>query len=161
MPADVSPWVRIGLAVIALPQLITGLWAVLAPSNWYDNFPGVGPSLVAAEPPLNSHLATDAGAGFLATGVALLAAALVARRSGVYIALLAYLVFAAVHFIYHVSHRAPNLSDEAHLANVLLLASGVVAAAVLAYGARSTRGTERTVRPVTHEATGTAPPPSS
>lgn len=152
MRGGVSRWVRIGLALIAVPQLITGLWAILAPRNWYDEFPGVGPSLVAAEPPFNTHLATDAGAGFLATGVALLAAALIARRSGVYIALLTYLVFAVVHFIYHLAHHAPGLSDAAHLGNALLLGSGIVVAAVLAWGARRTG--PRAARPLPQERSG-------
>ncbi len=79
MDGRVSPLVRWGLALALAPaQLVTGLWAVLAPLAWFDDFPGLGPSLIAADPPYNQHLATDAGAGFLATGVALV----VGRRHG-------------------------------------------------------------------------------
>ena len=55
-------WVRLGMVVtLAVPQLVTGLWAVIATRNWFERFPGVDPRLVAAEPPFNAHLATDAG----------------------------------------------------------------------------------------------------
>ncbi len=56
---------------LAVPQLVTGAWAILRPAGWFADFPGIGPALVAAEPPFNRHLATDAGAGFLAIGVCL------------------------------------------------------------------------------------------
>ncbi len=160
MDRGVSLWVRIGLILIAVPQLITGLWATVAPRNWYDHFPGIGPSLVAAEPPFNAHLTTDAGAGFLTTAVALLAAAVVGRRNGVYIALLSYLVLAIVHFTYHVAHQAPGLSETAHIGNALLLASGIVMASVLAWGARSTGSAQRTARHLAPDSTGSAPLPN-
>jgi len=38
------------------------------------------PRLVAAEPPYNAHLATDAGAGLLASGLVLLVAAWLSDR---------------------------------------------------------------------------------
>ena len=44
-------------------QRAAGLWAVLAPERWYDDFPGFDPRLVSAEPPYNAHLVTDAGPG--------------------------------------------------------------------------------------------------
>ena len=75
MDGRVKPWVRVGMVVLAAPQLLIGLWAMLAPHHWYENFPGVHPHLISAEPPYNAHLATDAGIGFLCTGVGLLVAA--------------------------------------------------------------------------------------
>jgi hypothetical protein len=131
----VPRWVRLGLFVLlAVPQLVTGAWAVIAAKNWYESFPGVDPRLVAAEPPFNAHLATDAGAGFLATGVALAFAAVWGRRSGIVVALVAYASFAIPHFVYHAANPAPGLTGAEDAFNVALLASGLVFAAVLAWG---------------------------
>lgn len=127
------------LVTLAVPQLVTGAWAVLAPQDWYESFPGIDPRLVAAEPPFNTHLATDAGAGFLATGVALAVAAAWGRRSGVYLALLTYLAFAIPHFVYHAAHPAPGLTGAEDTRNVVLLGSGLLLALLFAWGARRRR----------------------
>ena len=68
MQERVSSWVRVGMVVLAVPQLAIGIWAMVAPHHWYENFPGVHPHLISAEPPYNAHLATDAGIGFFAHG---------------------------------------------------------------------------------------------
>ena len=72
-----------------------------------ESFPGFDPRLVAAEPPYNEHLVTDVGAGFLATGVVLLVAAVWANRAAIGIALLAFVAFTLPHVVYH----ATNPSD--------------------------------------------------
>ena len=137
-PDDRVPtWVRLVLAIpLAMPQMIIGVWAIVAPQNWFDRFPGVDPRLVAAEPPFNQHLATDVGAGFLTTGVALIVAAALARRSGVYVALAAFVGLALPHVLYHLAHSAPALSGAENVLNVALLSSGLVWAAIAAWGAR-------------------------
>jgi hypothetical protein len=122
-------WVMaLGLGV---PQLSTGVWAILAPRSFFDDFPGFGPSLVGAEPPFNRHLITDVGAAFLATGVALVVAAVIARRTAVRLALVTYLVFAVPHTTYHAGHEADGLSSGEDVLNVTLLLSGVGLAALL------------------------------
>ena len=135
--ASVARWVRLGIAVtLAGPQLVVGLWAVLAPTNWFESFPGFDPRLVAAEPPFNQHLATDAGAGFLATGVMLLVAAIWANRAAIHIALLGYVAFTVPHVLYHATHPADALTGAEDVVNTLTLASGLVLAAVFAWGMR-------------------------
>lgn len=132
---DVPPWVRLGLVVaLALPQLIVGLWAVLDPSGWYQDFPGIDPRLVAAEPPFNQHLATDAGAGFLATGVALVAAAAWRRRTGVLVALASLVAFAVPHLAYHATHPSDLLTSGERAVNLVVLVIPLVVAALLAWG---------------------------
>ena len=126
-------WVRVGMVVaLALPQLAVGLWAVLAPESWYEDFPGIDPRLVAAEPPFNRHLATDAGAGFLCTGVALLLAAWWGRRQVVLLALATFAAFAVPHLAYHAGHPSDLLSSGEDAANVVILSGPVVLAAVFA-----------------------------
>ena len=128
-------WVRVGsILAIATPQLVTGGWAVVEPHHWFDHFPGIGPQLVAAEPPYNAHLASDAGAGFLAAGLAVAVAALLGRRILLIFALGLYATGVVPHVVYHTLNPAPGLSDSENIVSVLMLASGLVAAIVLAWG---------------------------
>ena len=137
MEREVPRWVRLGVAVtLGAPQLVVGLWAVLAPKNWFESFPGFDPRLVAAEPPYNEHLATDAGAGFLATAVVLLVAALWANRAAIQAALLAYVAFTVPHIVYHATNPADALTGFENVLNVFSLGSGLVLAAVFAWGLR-------------------------
>ena len=130
-------------------QLFTGVWAVASPQSWFDGYPGVGPDLVAAEPPFNAHLATDAGAAFLCTGVALVVAAILGRRSGVYVALAAYLAFAVPHAWYHGRHDAAGLTGAEQAAATGAVVGGIVLALVLLWGARPRRGHEPAATPAT------------
>ena len=132
-------WVRIGLlALLAAPQLSIGLWAMVAPQNWFESFPGLGPALVAGEPPFNRHLVTDVGAGFFAVGIAVALAAYWGTSRAVKLSLAVMVAFTAPHVAYHVSHPAPGLSSVADLANVALLGSGIGWAALLWWGANRT-----------------------
>jgi hypothetical protein len=96
--------VRVVLAILALLDIGTGLWAILAPADWYANFPGLGRHWVVSTGPLNEHLVTDAGAGFLAIGAALLVAALWMARPAIITALAAVLAQGVPHFVFHISH---------------------------------------------------------
>jgi hypothetical protein len=118
-------------AMLAVPNLLIGVWGVFAPRNWFDSFPGIGPALVAGELPFNAHLASDAAAGFLATGIALVWAIATSRRTDMRLALVSYLVLATPHVVYHASHDAPELSTQAQAMSTALLASGVIIAAAL------------------------------
>jgi hypothetical protein len=59
---------------------------------------------VVSTGPLNEHLVTDSGAGFLAIGAALLVAALWMARPAIITALAAVLAQGVPHFIFHISH---------------------------------------------------------
>lgn len=134
-------WIRVGVAAtLALPQLVIGVWAVVAPANWFRNFPGFAPRLVAAEPPYNHHLASDAGAGFLATGLVLLFAAIWATRASMLTALAAYAAFTTLHVWYHMAHPADLLTGAEDLANVVGIGSGLILAGMFAWGLRPRRG---------------------
>ena len=155
MEPEVKRWVRIGVAVtLAVPQLIIGTWALMAPKNWFESFPGFDPRLVAADPPYNEHLATDVGAGFLATGVALLVAAVWANRAAMSIALLTFVAFTLPHVVYHATHPADALTGFENALNVVTLTNGLVLAAVFAWGLRGAR------QPVTDASLARAAPTS-
>ncbi|MGH9212455.1 MAG: hypothetical protein ACRD2C_17535 [Acidimicrobiales bacterium] len=133
-PTVVARWVRLGLVALAVPQFVTGAWALVDASNWFDNFPGVGPTLVAAEPPFNAHLAADAGAGFLTTAVVLLLAAWWGDQRSVLLGLAGYSAFAIPHLIYHAANPAPGLSASEDVTNVVVLALGAAFPLLLVRG---------------------------
>lgn len=136
-PTSAVPvWVRIGLVAIGLPNAAAGLWAVLAPDSWYDSFPGWDPRLVAAEPPFNSHLVTDAGSGLLASGVVLLAAAWLADRRSVQLAVVAFLAFDVPHTAWHAANPSDRLTSAEDVQNVAVLVFSVVVAVALFLGSR-------------------------
>lgn len=132
--ATVAGWVRLGLVALAVPQAISGVWAIADGSGWFADFPGFDPRLVAADPPFNAHLTADTGAGFLATGVALLVGAWWADHRSVRLALLAYIAFAVPHLGYHALNPAPGLTDAEDLRNVVTLVVGAAFPIVLWWG---------------------------
>lgn len=138
MQTEVARWVRLGVAVtMGAPQVMIGLWAVLAPSSWFESFPGFDPRVVAAEPPYNEHLARDVGAGFLATGVILLVAAAWANRAAIVTALVGFVAFTLPHVAYHATNPADALTGVEDVLNTMSLGSGLVFAAVAAWGLRA------------------------
>lgn len=141
-PSSISTtatWVRIALVAIGLPNVLAGGWAVMAPESWYDRFPGWDPRLVAAEPPFNAHLATDAGAGLLASGLVLLVAAWLAEQRVTQVALVAYGAFAIPHAAYHVLNPAPGLTSAEDVQSAGTLVFTAVAAVVLFVAASRSR----------------------
>ncbi|MGI8940040.1 MAG: hypothetical protein ACR2JF_17860 [Iamia sp.] len=136
---SVPLWVRLALLALGLPNVVTGLWAVVAPLGWYDQFPGFDPRLISAEPPYNAHLATDAGAGLLASGVVLLLGAWLADARSVQLALAAFATFAVPHAAYHVLNPAPGLTTAEDVQNAALLVFTVVATVGLFVAARLSR----------------------
>jgi len=141
--APVATWIRIALVALGVPNAAAGLWAVLAPQGWYDDFPGFDPRLVSAEPPYNAHLVTDAGAGLLASGFVLIAAAWLGDRRSVRFGIVAFLVFAVPHTVWHALNESPGLTSAEDARNVGTLAFSVVAAVVLlVLSGRAQRGAE-------------------
>jgi len=131
MPLRDHPVRSLLLLLVAVPQVATGLWAVIDPRGWYGSFPGLGHAWIAAYGPYDDHLATDAGAGLLALGVLLAAAAMVARRAELRLALAVFSLFAALHLTFHLRElgHLPRLDDTlsiASLALALLVPLGVL-----------------------------------
>jgi hypothetical protein len=145
----VATWVRIALVALGLPNAGAGLWAVVAPTSWYEDFPGWDPRLVAAEPPYNEHLITDAGAGLLASGLVLLAAAWLADRRSVRFGVIAFLVFALPHTVWHAMNESPGLTSGEDARNVATLVFSLVVGIVLlvASGRTPNRTVDRAMEP--------------
>lgn len=95
-------WLRIALGYLALSSLQIGLWALLAPSSFYNDFPGLGQAAwIAADGPYNEHLIRDVGALNLALVFVLVAAAVTLSRQLILTAAGAALVWGVPHLIYH------------------------------------------------------------
>jgi hypothetical protein len=95
---------RVVLAVLGLTAVGTGIWAYVAPDNWYRTFPGFGHTWLPQLGPYDEHLAVDVGAMFLAFAVLTVIAFVkagdrrVLRATGV-----TWLVFTALHLVYHLT----------------------------------------------------------
>ena len=117
---------RLILLVLGVPNVVAGAWAVLAPVDWYEDFPGWSPRLVSALPPFNEHLVSDSGSGLLATGLLALMAAWRLRRDVTVVATLGYLAFALPHAVFHLRHPAADLSTGANVVNTSVLCFAVL-----------------------------------
>ena len=96
--------IRAGLVFLAAGQGISGIWALAAPRSFYDDFPGAGLGWVVAIPKYSEHLVRDVGAFNLAFAFLFLWVAAGLDRTAVRGALLAWLVFAIPHLVFHLFH---------------------------------------------------------
>jgi hypothetical protein len=139
-----SIWVTVGLVVLAAPNLAAGVWGLVAPEHWFDNFPGWAPRLVAAFPPFNEHLVSDAAGGLFAAGVAAAIALWWRRREVVIVAMVCFLAFALPHAVFHLAHPADALSDNEDLVNTVTLWVAVaIAVAITLVALRSDHPSNR------------------
>jgi hypothetical protein len=139
-----SIWVTVALVVLAAPNLAAGVWGLVAPEHWYDNFPGWAPRLVAAYPPFNEHLVSDAAGGLFAAGVAAAVALCWRRRDVVIVAMVAFLAFALPHAVFHLAHPADALSDNEDLVNTVTLWVAVaIAVAIMLVALRNDHPSHR------------------
>src|SRR5918994_2332280 len=122
--------IRVGLLLLGLPQALIGLWALVAPRDWFETFPGAGHSWLPAYGAYNEHLATDVGGTFVAIGLVLVLAAVYLERRLVQVALIAYLVFEIPHFVYHLG-ADDRLSSGDQIASATTLALTVLLALAL------------------------------
>ena len=129
-------WVRVVLALLALDELVVGLWALLDPAGFYRGFPGLGRHWVSVDGPYNHHLVTDAGAGFFAVGVVALIAVFWMRRDVAVAAFAAVIAHELPHFLYHLVHPAMLGSTDKLLSTGGLAVTVVVAAIGLVAVAR-------------------------
>jgi hypothetical protein len=98
-------WVQTAaLVVAAVGNAVVGLWAVITPRGFYDNFPGGGRHWVSMDGSYDQHLVFDVGLLSLALTVTLLAAIWKRERVLVATASIAALVFAVPHLAFHAGH---------------------------------------------------------
>lgn len=95
--------VRLLLWLLALGNLGVGIQATFTPRSFYDDFP-LGRGWVGMDGAYNQHLVRDVGSLNLALVVLVFAAIFVSTRVLARTAMLAWLVNAVPHFVYHVRH---------------------------------------------------------
>jgi hypothetical protein len=122
---------RVLLGVLAAMQVVVGLWALLLPLAFYEAFPYGGTPWVALLPPYNEHLVRDHGGGTLALGVALAFAAWWPERRLVVAVVVAFLVFAVPHAVFHSLHLEHFPPADAVLQQAAFAVEIVLALAVL------------------------------
>lgn len=123
---DLVRRVRIGLALLATPTLVTGLWAIFAPASWYSDY-GHGVAPPSAFGHYNEHFVQDLGSGYLGIGAVLLMAVLSPRRESVQVALIGFLVFSVPHFVVHLV-EAGELTRAGYLVTTGALLLGILVA---------------------------------
>ncbi len=103
---------RIGLAVLAVPAFIVGVWAGFAPRSFYDDFPGFGRMWVAPDGPYNQHLVRDVGVLNLALATVTVVALITLVSMLVRGVLAAWLVYSVPHLVYHLRNMEPFATDD-------------------------------------------------
>ena len=126
-------WLRGGLLLLASSPLVVGLWALLAPRSFYEDFPLPGRDWVSALGPYNEHLVRDVGSLNLALGVLLAAAAILLERRLVRASLVAWLAYAMPHSVFHLT-QLHHYSPFDNLANIGVLGLAVLLPLLLLAG---------------------------
>ena len=113
--------VRIALAILALDELVVGVWNQFDPASFYRYFPTVD-----LTPPFSEHYARDFGGATLGIAALLVVAAIRPRGAFVLPATIAYSVFSIPHFVFHLEHLAGATAPQA----VFLVAGNAAVAAL-------------------------------
>jgi hypothetical protein len=93
--------IRFGLIYMAVAVGLVATWILVAPRNFYDEFPGGSAHWVSALPPYNEHLIRDFGSAGLGLAVLAGLAAVWMERRVVQAAAIALFVGSVPHAIYH------------------------------------------------------------
>lgn len=112
---------RLGLSMLALIELVLGIWTLGFPESFYRDVPTVD-----LTPPYSEHLFRDFGGATLGLGITLAAAAIWPETRLVIVALVAFLAFSAPHLAFHLGHLHGATPVEA-----VVLTSGLTALVVL------------------------------
>lgn len=112
---------RLGLSLLALIELVLGVWTLGFPESFYREVPTVD-----LTPPYSEHLLRDFGGATLGLGIVLTAAAIWPETRLVVVALVAFLAFSAPHLAFHLGHLHGATTVEA-----VVLTSGLTALVVL------------------------------
>lgn len=95
---------RVLLVVFGLVEAVTGIWPLVSPTGFYQDFPGFRTSWVAMDGPFNEHLLRDFGGLNLGLATLLIGAAVIGTTAVARLAGVSALVFGIPHFAYHLGH---------------------------------------------------------
>ena len=97
---------RVLLVFFGLVEALVGVWPLVSPTGFYQDFPGFRTAWVAMDGPFNGHLLVDFGGLNLAMGVVLIGAAVMGTTVAARVAAVALLLYGAPHLAYHIGHVA-------------------------------------------------------
>lgn len=120
---------RIALGYLIIVTAQIGVWALVAPQSFYDDFPGLGRAWVSVDGPYNEHLVRDVGALNLALLVLFVFAWIRLDRQLVTIAGVVALAWGIPHAVYHLANT-DGFTDS----DLAISLSGVVLYAVVGGG---------------------------
>jgi hypothetical protein len=89
-----------------------GLWATLAPLNFYENFPGAGHHWVMLDGPYNHHLISDFGALNMALAAVTIGALIYMTTPFLRVTAIAWLLYTVPHLVYHAGHTDPFSTND-------------------------------------------------
>lgn len=127
---------QVSATVLTLSAAYVGVWALLAPSSFYDDFPLPGRDWVSLAGPYDEHLVRDVGGLYLALGVVTLWAALRPRTDLFVVVGVAWEVFSVPHLLFHVGHL-DGLATFDKVAQTVSLGATVLLAALLVAPSRT------------------------
>lgn len=110
---------RVLLLLLGAVEGLLGLWPLITPMGFYQDFPGFREGWVSMDGPFNEHLIRDFGGLNLALAATLIGAAVIGTTAVARLASVATLLFAVPHLIYHLGH----VSHFAQLDRVLIIAT--------------------------------------
>ena len=124
---------RLLLAALAGGAAVPGLWALLAPRSFYEDFPGTG-HWVARLPEYSEHLVTDVGAFYLAFALLFAWAAARPSRALVVPVSVAWGLFSVPHLVWHSAHLGTFDTGNAiaQTASLVVVLGGALLAIALA-----------------------------
>lgn len=131
MSFELSPtlWTRIALGYLIVVSTQIGVWAVIAPQSFYDDFPGLGRTWVSIDGPFNEHLVRDVGALNLALTAVFVVAWWRVEKYLLIAAGAAALAWGLPHAIYHLAN-----TDGLDTVDLLTSLSGLILFAVIGGG---------------------------
>ncbi|MET8998057.1 hypothetical protein [Amycolatopsis sp. NPDC004169] len=94
------------LVVFGLVEAVVGIWPLVSPTGFYQDFPGFRAGWVAMDGAFNEHLLRDFGGLNLALAALLIGAAVIGTTAVARLASVAALLFGVPHFLYHLGHIA-------------------------------------------------------
>ena len=123
---------RVVVLLLAVSAAVVGVWAAAFPASFYTGFPLPGRHWVSTLGPYNEHLTRDVGALYLALLVLSLYAWRRPSETTLRMAGSAWLIFNAIHFLWHMLHLGmfpaiDRVGNAVSLGAVLLL-SGLLLA---------------------------------
>ncbi|WP_410615940.1 hypothetical protein [Amycolatopsis sp. lyj-109] len=95
---------RVLLVVFGLVEAVVGIWPLVSPTGFYQDFPGFRTGWVSMDGPFNEHLLRDFGGLNLGLAALLIGTAVIGTTAVARLTAVSALLFGVPHFLYHLGH---------------------------------------------------------